>query len=135
MTGSTGLRRFGVPVTAVTGGRINATVDHMPGKIVTAMGHAAVIFSLVFDGRFQLDADAVAIAAETCPVTGGAYRTIAAGHLVMIVGKKHSVDEFFIGNLSLFRLMTIEAKAQIFPLFCRMPGGWRVASLKGGTGN
>lgn len=122
-------------MTAVTGSRVHATVDNMPGKVVPAMGHATVIFSLVFEGGFQLDCDPVAIAAKTSPVTGGANRAVSIGHRVMVVGKKHAVYEFFIGNLILLRIMTIEAKAQIFPLFFRVPGRWRITALSGRTRN
>ena len=55
---------------AVAGSRINATVDNVPGKVVSPVGHATVIFSLVFEGGFQFDSDPVAVAAKTFPVTG-----------------------------------------------------------------
>ncbi len=119
----------------VAGSRVNATVENVPAKVISAMGHAAVIFSLVFDGGFQLDSDPVAIAAETCPVTGGTNRTISTGCLSMVVAKKRAVYEFFIGNLRLLRFMAIQAKTQIFTVFIRVPGRRRITTLDGCTGN
>ena len=52
-------------MTAIAGGRVDATVNNMAGQVVPPMGRAAEIFSLVLDGGLQLDADPVAIGAKT----------------------------------------------------------------------
>jgi hypothetical protein len=122
-------------MTAITGGRVNATVNNMPTKVVPAMWHAAVIFSLVFDGGSQLDIDPVAIAAKTSPVTAGTDTVESTGHLPVVFDKKHTVIEFFIGNLCFLHIVAIGAITKIFPLFFRVP--WRrcIATLNGCTGN
>ena len=107
----------------------------MPGKVVPAMRRAAEIFSLVFNGGFQLDSDTVAIAAKTSAVTAGADTTVSTGHLPVIIGKKHTVIEFFIGNLCFLHIMAIGAKTKISPLFFRVPWRWCIATLNGCTGN
>lgn len=122
-------------MTAIAGRRIDATVNHMPRKVVPAMGHATVIFGLIFDGGLQLDADPVAIAAITLSMTGGTDGTESAGHRTMVFPKIHAVVEFFIGNFGFLRIMAIRAKTQIFSLFLRVPGGRRITALHSGTGS
>lgn len=76
---------------AIAGRRVDAAVDYMPGKIIPAVGHAAVVSGLVLDGRLQLNSDAVAITAITLPVTGGTDRAEPAGHRTMVFPKKQTV--------------------------------------------
>lgn len=107
----------------------------MPGKVVPAMRHAAVILSLVFNGGFQLDSDTVAIAAKTAAVTAGADTAVSTGHLPVIIGKKHTVVQFLIGNLCFLHIMASGAMTKIFPLFFWMPQRRCITTLNGCTGN
>lgn len=122
-------------MTAITGSRVNATVNNMASHVVPTMGHAAVIFSLVFDGGFQLNSDPVAIAAKTCPVTAGTDTAIATGHLPVVIGEIQAVIEFVIGNLGFLHFMAVGATAQIFTLFFGMSRRRCVTGLNRCTGN
>ena len=122
-------------MTAITRGRVDATVYNVPGEVVPAMGHATVIFGLIFDGGLQLDADPVAITAITFPMAGGTDGTEPAGHRTMVFPKIHAVSEFFIGNFGFLRIMAIRAEAQIFPLFFRVQAGRRITALHSSAGS
>ena len=122
-------------MTAIAGSRINSTVNDVPGKVVPAMGHAAVIFGLILDGGFQLDSNAVAIAAITSPVTGSADTAVTVGHRTVVFAKKQAVIEFIVGNRCIFHLMAGGAKTKIFAVFCRVPGRRRITTFNSCTGN
>jgi len=122
-------------MTAITGGRIDATVNNMAGKVVSTVRCAAEIFSLVFDGGFQLNADPVAIAAKTSPVTAGTDTAETTGHLPVAISEIQAVIEFIEGNLGFLHVMAIGALTKIFAFFFRMPWRRNITTLNGCTGN
>ena len=122
-------------MTAITGGRVYATVNNMAGQVVSTMRRAAEIFSLVFNGGFQLNPDPVAIAAKTSPVTAGTDTAETAGHLQVVIGKIQAVIEFIVGNLGFLHIMAIGAVTKIFALFFRVPRRRCITTLNRCTGN
>jgi len=122
-------------MTAIAGRRVDAAVDHMPGKIIPAVGHAAVVSGLILDGRLQLDSDAVAITAITLPMTGIADGAEPAGHRAMVFPKIQAVVEFLEWDFRFIRIMAIRAKTKILALFFRVPGGRCITALHGSTGS
>jgi len=122
-------------VTAIAGGRVDATINNMAGQVVPAMRGAAEIFCLVFDGGFQLDADPVAIGAKTCPVTAGTDTAETTGHRLVIIGEIQAVIEFIVGNLGFLHVMAAGALAKIFARFCRVPRRWGIPALNRCTGS
>ena len=122
-------------MTAVTGGRVNATVNNMAGQVVPTVRRAAVIFSLVFDGGFQLYSDPVTIAAKTRPVAAGTDAAETAGHLPVVIGKIQAVIEFVVGNLGFLHIMASGALTKIFPLFFRVSRRRCIPTLNGRAGN
>jgi len=118
---------------AIAGRRIDAPVDHMPGQIITAVGHAAVVSGLILDGRLQLDSDPVAITAITLPMTGGTDWAEPAGYRTMVFPKIQAVVEFLERNFRVLRVVAIRAEAQIFALLIRVPGRRCIAALHGST--
>jgi hypothetical protein len=120
-------------MTAIAGRRVDAAVDCMPGKIIPAVRHAAVVSGLVLDGWLQLDSDPVAITAITLPMTCIADGAEPAGHRAMVFPKKQAVVEFLKGNFRFLSVMAIRAEAQIFALLIRVPGRRCITALHSGT--
>ena len=120
-------------MTAITGRRVDPTVNHVPGKIIPAVGHAAIVFGLMLDGGLQFNSDTMAITAITFPMTGSTYETEPTGHRTMILPKIQAVIKFLIGNLRFLRIMAIRAEAQVLPLFFRVPGRRCITALHGRT--
>jgi hypothetical protein len=121
-------------MTAIAGGRVYATVNNMAGQVVPPMRRSAEIFSLVFDGGFQFDADPVAIGAITCPVTAGTDTAETTGHLPVAIGIIQTVIEFIVRNLGFLHIVAIGAITQIFALFFRVPRRRCITTLHRCTG-
>ena len=120
-------------MTAIAGRGVNAAVNNMTGKIIPAMRHATVIFGLILDGRFQFNADPMAITTVALPMTSGAYGSESGGHRSVVFPKKYIVIKFCIGNFRFLRIMAFSTCAQILPVFFRVPDGRSITALNRST--